>query len=749
MKSWLKRLFSLVCAIAVVLSGFVVNAGSSEENGINRFNVVLVLDASGSLRDTDPDKYREAALEQFIFLLADTGNYLGCVVFDTDNRFERDITVVNSQEEKASILEDLKNNDYPNGGTNIGGALKSAVEMITDGDGVDPNLPSVIVFVSDGETDMPKNRMEESLDDKASAIELARNNGIMIYSVCLKANEDADTSEMHQISDATNGKCIEVDSAEKLQEVLSVFYSLIYKTTPIPFDNELEFDSTGIILQPFDIPGLGVEEANFIVYGHVNKEDFGTDAIKILDPSGAAYPIPESDISISDNYAMIKWKNPVPDKCLVEVHGKPGAKITGNMVYNVNLFMSGNSDLQQMTGSDKIPVNFSLQLGTGNKLATKPIEYSGFSADLIISDAYQREIESIPMTLNDDGSGFSVPKQFTAGSYFYSFRVTGFSLDKRSELYGPFTIVHSEEEKPAAIPTPPPNTSPVPVQDEVSYKKYVIPFLDNTLTIPVSGLATDAEDSNLYYQLESTSFVDGKDYTFDGDKITMTNYSLSKGDYIIKATDTGGLSCKIKIKVQAINVGLIALITVCSIAFLVIAAALLSLWYWKLRRLKGILSVTDASNIEKTTQGGVGQIRLSRLAGNCAGFDPKKSYIQCTGMGYVFFISNKKFKAKSRDLVKKVKIAGNGNPVTVNLPDSDASLTFKFQATVRQGRGGGRGGRGGAGRGGAGGGRGVRVGAGGGRAAGGGAPGRSGRGSSRPVRSSPGRSAGGRGGLRR
>ena len=622
--------------------------------------------------------------------------------------------------------------------------------MIQD-DG-DPNLPSVIVFVSDGNTDMPKNRMDESIDNKEAAIEYARNDGIMIYSVCLNADPEhpADVTEMQQISDATGGKCIEVDSADKLQEVLSTFYALIYETVLIPIGEDIKIPENGIArFETFKIPGLGVEEVNFVINGPVDKNSIN--AVKVCNSSLVEYPIPDSDKTINDSYAMVKWKNPVPGNCIVEVHGKEDTTITGNMVYNVNLKMFGGSNLQQNTGVDSKPVDFTLQLGTGNELATSPDQYEGFSAELIISDAqHQTVLESIPMDLNKDGKiGFSVSKQFSQGTYLYSYRVTGYDLERESELSEPFTIVHSDIPDPTAIPTPPPNTSPVPVQDEVSYKKYVIPFLDNTLTIPVSGLATDAEDSNLYYQLESTSFVDGKDYTFDGDKITMTNYSLSKGDYIIKATDTGGLSCKIKIKVQAINVGIIALITVCSIAFLVIAAALLSLWYWKLRRLKGILSVTDASNVEKTTQGGVGQLRLSRLAGNCAGFDPKKSYIQCTGMGYVFFVSNKKFKAKSRDLVKKVKIPGNGNPVTVNLPDSDASITFKFQATVRQGRGGGRGGRGGAGRGGAGGGRGVRVGAGGGRAAGGGAPGRSGRGSSRPVRSSPGRSAGGRGGIRR
>lgn len=724
-----KRLFSLVCAISVLLTGFVVNADdSTAESGVNRFNVVIVMDASDSMTKTDGPEFRYDAVEQFAFLLADTGNYLGCVVFDTHNREVNSLEAVNGQADKDSVVDTLRETKPNHGWTNIGEALDTAVDMI-EADG-NPELPSVIVLVSDGNTAFDDEATwDESLEKKADAIEKAREDGIMIYSVCLNAdaNNPADVSEMQQISDATGGVCIEVNDSEDLQDVLSTFYALIYRTVPIRGEEKVFSDEGEVQYKDFEIPGLGVEEANFILYGHV-------DSVEILDRNENVCPIDDSYKTIKDDYAMIKWMKPKPGKCTVIVHGDPGTKIYGNMVYNVNLFMEGKSDLQQMTGSDKIPVNFSLQLGTGKTLATNPDDYSGFSADLIITDAYQKEIESVPMDLNKDGNlGFTVTKQLEKGSYFYGFRVTGFSLDRRSELYGPFTIVHSEEPNPTAIPTPPPNSAPVPVKDEVTYKKYVIPFLDNTMTIPVTGLATDAEDSVLYYQIDSSSFVDGKDYTFDGDKITMTDYSLGKGDYIIKATDTGGLSCKIKIKVTAINVGLIAFITVCSIAFLIIVAALLSLWYWKLRRLKGILTVTDASNNEKTIPGGVGQLRLSRLAGNCAGFDPKKSYIQCTGMGYVFFVSKKKFIAKSREPVKKVKIAGNGNPVSVRLPNSEACVIFKFQATVRKG------GRGGGGR------------SGGRRSSGGRGPGRGpgdrpGRsGGSRPVRSAPARGSGGRG----
>ena len=50
-------------------------------SSINRFNVVVVLDASNSMNYTDPNGFRYEAISQFTSLLAEQGNYLGGIVF--------------------------------------------------------------------------------------------------------------------------------------------------------------------------------------------------------------------------------------------------------------------------------------------------------------------------------------------------------------------------------------------------------------------------------------------------------------------------------------------------------------------------------------------------------------------------------------------------------------------------------------------------------------------------------------------
>ena len=76
------RLLASILALALCLSLTVSRAGfaSAEENSsvANRYNVVMVIDKSGSLRDergigTDPEGLRYDAMKLFLGLLTETG----------------------------------------------------------------------------------------------------------------------------------------------------------------------------------------------------------------------------------------------------------------------------------------------------------------------------------------------------------------------------------------------------------------------------------------------------------------------------------------------------------------------------------------------------------------------------------------------------------------------------------------------------------------------------------------------------
>ena len=161
----------------VLLSSFVAPAAASAAvSGSNRYNVVVVLDASGSMLSTDPKGYRFRAIAQFVNLMAEQGNTLGSVVFHTDVAAEQPVTQTTGQADKDAAIQALES--VPAGGwTNIGAGLSKAVSMLEEGG--DPKLPSVILLLSDGSSAMGSDEeTQASLDVKAEALQAAREKDI-------------------------------------------------------------------------------------------------------------------------------------------------------------------------------------------------------------------------------------------------------------------------------------------------------------------------------------------------------------------------------------------------------------------------------------------------------------------------------------------------------------------------------------------------------------------------------------------
>ena len=125
-------------------------------------------------------------------------------MFHTELAAEETLTEITDQSGKDAVMDMLKSIPSNGGWTNTGVGLARAVEMIKQDGAAD--LPSVILFLSDGNTAMAsKEETQASLDQKAEALQAAREQGIQIYSVCLNANKSADVSEMQQLADATGG----------------------------------------------------------------------------------------------------------------------------------------------------------------------------------------------------------------------------------------------------------------------------------------------------------------------------------------------------------------------------------------------------------------------------------------------------------------------------------------------------------------------------------------------------------------
>ena len=669
-----RRVLRTLClALSIVLSilqaGLFFDTARAAQNAANnRFNVVIVSDASGSMLSTDPEGLRFEAINQFINLLAEQGNLLGAVSFADNINATEELTKVDSAESKQKIADTLKNTPAK-GDTNIGEALQKAVTMLDEAG--DKDLPSIILFLSDGNTDLKdKKDMENSLNRKADAIQAAREKDIAIYSVCLNANKKADVSEMEQISQATGGEFREVGSASDLQEVFNSFYNLIYGTSTTQLLDEA-FDESGVLETNFNVPGLGVEEINIIIYGKVSE-------VELFDAQGQKKDVSPMEYN---TFTMIKSTDVSAGEWKLITKGTAGNHIKINMVYNTNLEVELKTQALGKVTNPKDGVKFEAYLSSG-EIKADSSNIGGYEAELIVSDAYGKELDKFPMTVVDDH--FELSQNLSNGVYFVKAHVSGNSLDKTSESLGPIEVSDkalTEEEKN--------NTAPVPVTDKIKKTVYIIPFKDNTVSFDLKGLAKDKEDKELHYMVASSSFIEGKDYSLGDDMVLkLYHYSLSRGDFDIKATDSKGLSCNISIVVKSINVGVVTAIVVLIIGLIVLAV----MGYFAYRLwgtpFGGPITVTSdkgGERREQTVTKKTGRLPLSRFRVSNIGFDIKKTYFEASGKPYIYMCSSKEFYCNGK-LTKRARISNNIAVIVKPNKDSSDSITVLYQSRLKERR---------------------------------------------------------------
>lgn len=641
-----------------------VTCAATSDN--NRFNVMVVLDASGSMNDTDPTGLRFDAISQFTNLLAEHGNYLGGIVFSTDILFDQAPVRIDSQQDKEQFVQQM-NDVTVSGWTNTGDALAAAVNnLLTSGD---PNLPSVIVFLSDGNTTLGNtDDTEASLNVKAEAIQTARENDIAIYSICLNADQSADITEMEQISGATGGVFQEVSDARDLGEVFNTFYNLIYGTSTITLVDDI-FPDNGIVEKEFEVPGIGVEEVNIIIYGTTSN-------LALFKPDGT-----ESSPTVAslNSLTMIKITDIMPGTWRIVTTGVPGDKIKINMVYNTNLGV----DVYFQPAEDVVTADTELkilaQLRSGDVTASSSAQYDGYSAVLHVLDAYEDEISAIPMYNVDDH--FEAVPTLGEGIYKFKVSVTGSYAGKESEVSSPLTIIPANE----SVEEEPVNTPPQPVEDPVQKTVYIWPFMDNSVEIDMATLATDAEDSQLRYKILSSSFIEGTDYSVSGDKLVIDHFSLSKGAFTVRATDVGGLSCEIEVIIKAYNIGLITLI---GMGILALTGAIIFgiLLYVALTKpFRGTISAQSYCNGSyKGTPRSPrrGREKLARFGMDNVGLDYQKCYFQATGKNYIYLITNQPVIWNGQK-TNKVRIQG-GAEATISIHEGDSRLLYvRFDSRMR------------------------------------------------------------------
>lgn len=644
----------------------------------NRFNVMMVLDASASMGYTDRGGYRFDAMKLFTNLMADEGNVLGGEVFSTGIDLPGKLSPVNGQREKDKIVDAMKNVQYPGGWTNIGGGLTDAVGVLKDRN---QELDSVIILLTDGITAMPDRALEEEsfrLED--IAIKWLKENNIPVYCVCLNAEGSSNISELERISEETDGKCVQIRQAKDLNNVFKDFYKLIYGVkTRVDLSVDTVFPEEGSLETPFDVPGFAVEEVNIVIQGK-------TTDIRLVQPSGREGYADRHDY---DSFTALKISGSdlVPGMWTLVTEGVPGDAIQIEVIYNNNLkaelFNDEKTVVSKTLPTDK-PVMFYTKLATDTAEAEK-LEYYGFDAELAVLNDLEEEIDRVPMAVGMEC--FEAGVTLKPGEYYFVTTVTGPNLSKDSNMIGPLVFKTAEEPEPKPEPV---NTAPTASQSSLKKTVFIWPFAGGKWVENVGALVKDKEDPVLKYSIAESSFYKNASCTVDaGGTVTLklgNFHRFGKGSVTVRATDSKGLYCDVRLQATVIN-------TVFILLGLLAVAAIAGLVYWLINRGQGsgstparggnIIVSSDINGLVRTSspyRAGKGRILLSHFQGiDNIGLDYSRCYFEGANDTFVFLTTEKPVRWRGTE-TKEVRIdTGVETSIYVG-DDEDKKLLIRYDA---------------------------------------------------------------------
>lgn len=644
----LKKLICAFLAMALLCSlttGVLAGGAVLDADSVNRFDVMLVMDGSGSLvagkSATDKNGLRYDAINLFLALLTNSGNRVGAVVFDDQPAnwlLSTDLMDISGKSDKVSLSESIRAAGT-RGGTDIGSALLTAVETLT-ARASDQYQPVIILF-SDGRTDLDtEEELETSLENKEKAIVGAQDAGIPIFSICLNASSVSDPQELSDISNRTSGGFVAVSRAEDMAEAFETFYQLIFNS-PASEKSQLTFGADGIIEYAFEVPTVGAEEVNVIL----KRESI--DSMQVNSPTSQLTQAQLEDSTMTGgSYQVIKLVRPEMGQWKLQMQGQPGSAVTVNVIYNLDssaILSTADGRTDYDTGEQ---VTLQAQLRQEGNVVTNSAVTREYTATLHLTRMADGTTRDVEMTPGEGGKFvYTLPSD---GSSSYSAYVT---LSFASLVHNSNTVQVNFDN------TPPQLTG----EETITQKVVVTPVSGRSRSIDVSEYFTDTQQEPLRYEIASSQLVEGTAQLQDG-LLTVNTAESRSGDVVITAADKQGAENQMTIHFQVTNLTLPIFITLAAavLAGLVVLAVIVwgvthPLW----RGTVSVATLDRSRDMLPRSRGSFrGKVKLRYfMVGQC-GLDPEKSFLVVKRGGKLAFRSDRTFYVNGMPMTETELYAG-------------------------------------------------------------------------------------------
>ena len=342
-------------------------------------DVILVVDDTRSMLETDPNKLSSVAINKFVEKLpAGADIRLGITTYSVD-------VMPGSLElgQNADTIKNFSKTNITQGGkgTDAAVGLNWAVNQLETKS--DDSRRKAIILIGDGENSYIVNNQTVRTDADSNnmlnaAIATAQSKGIEVYTLAMNPTADNFRQYFANIASSTGGKSFEPKTPEDLDGIMDEIFTTL-TGADITKADPVDLQAGQPVTQSFDVPD-GVFEMN-LQCDHQKPIE-----IYFTDPSGTTYNEGSEGVAVSkeSTYTNFKIHEPVDGKWSVTYKSDIQQTIVPQFIFHADLTVSlskNQNDIMQ-----KKPVQYIATVMTKGNEITDDNSLSGFVAKLVITE---------------------------------------------------------------------------------------------------------------------------------------------------------------------------------------------------------------------------------------------------------------------------------------------------------------------------------------------------------------------------
>ncbi len=425
-----KRRSAIIFVLVFIVSlfPFIGSDNASADNGdyTSKVDVVFVIDASKSMKSSDPDGLTAEAMKMFIDMCHVNGDKGGMVAYSGYIKAESPLNYMNSEADKAALKSTLTNLELGDW-TDIGLGLNRGVTLLRERH--DADHKPIIILLSDGKND-PQRDKTASQDDMAAAINEAKAQNFPVYTIGLNADGGVDENQLKLISSETKGKNFITNNANDLPQILREIYA---DSSSLKVAQQNTITGNGQFQDiDINIPDSNNVEANITLLSANPVE------LKLTDVDGDEVSIPSENIiySKSSKYSMLKLVSPTKGKWTLSVKGNSGDRIDVSLISNYDFkTVMGISPETNIYKGGTVEVSAYIE-SNGQKLEDEEF-YNTLKAVMYFKNLETGGVQETEMTRSGNGfvSQVTIPDEKT---YALTAKIegTGFTRESSAKNIG-------------------------------------------------------------------------------------------------------------------------------------------------------------------------------------------------------------------------------------------------------------------------------------------------------------------------